>query len=654
MASGGITVLFRLSQYTGKLWKRYGAALFIILAFLGASNLIESQAIDKAKRDAAVIDVSSKQRMLSQQIILFAQAAAIENSPGATLRLNQTIDEFEAAHETLMADAAREASLGRLYMSRTPSTDEVVRNFVTIARDIPEAEYPEAALAELTTKGLNEVLERLSEAVTAFETRVQVQAQWAQRLQNLTFFLAVFVILLEALIIFVPAHRTVNDAIKELRKTAETDPLTRLRNRTGFDKDILTAMQAREGEQDDALSLIIFDLDDFKGINDRYGHVLGDAVFRRIGYRLSRLPNLLSAARIGGDEFAILVDSDFWDVKDSMDRIISDIENAKEFLYHPVNYQGQVIKGSGSVGVSRYPIDAHSLNDLQRNASASLMDAKRRGRGCVTVYNARIDEKVQRRRAIQSALMSREYTNGLSVAFQPIVAPETQKIKSVEALARWNHNTLGFVNPLEFLAIARECGLGYELDTHIRTLALQQIAPVLEAGKIETVSLNICPLDLAIEGFAKDLMDQIESAGVALDRVWVEVTETERLTRLAVARDNLLLLNQGGVRIALDDYGVGYSNIRRLAELPIQRLKIDKSIIDNVEENPKYAGVFRSSVQLARALGAEVVAEGVETADQLAIVDRFGCRLIQGFYFYKPMPIDECISQIDGQLSSVA
>lgn len=646
-------VLFRLTQDPGHLWKRYGAALFIILAFMMASHLIESHAIQKAKQNAEVIDLSSKQMMLSQQIILHAQSVVADADDASVERLSSTVSEFESAHMTLMADAAKEASLGRLYLSRTPSTDEMVRNYISIARDLPSTDYPDALFQELKSKGSGDVLARLDEAVIAFKQRVQTQAEWASQLQEMTLFIAAMVVLLEALFIFVPAHRAVEEALDDLRETAETDSLTRLRNRVGFDKDILAAMESR-AKDDSALSLILFDLDDFKGINDRYGHITGDAVLRRVGYRVSKLPNLLSAARVGGDEFAVLVDSAHWGLSETHSQISTDINKARDFIYHPINYKGHVIQVSGTVGVSRYPVDAENLGDLRRNASASLLDAKRRGRGSLSIYNTRIDDTVRRRRTIQSALMSREYEKDLAVVFQPIVLANEHRIKCVEALARWSHEMLGAVNPMEFLAIARESGIGLEVDSTIRDLALNQIAPALKEGLIDSVSLNISPLDLAADLFAERLILQITKHGVQPDQVWIEVTETERLTRIAIARENLEALNKAGIRIALDDYGVGYSNIQRLAELPIQRLKIDKSIVGNIEENSKYAGVFRSSVQLARALGAEVVAEGVETEGQLTKVERLGCQLIQGYLFYKPMPLEACLDALNERLSSVA
>ena len=359
-------------------------------------------------------------------------------------------------------------------------------------------------------------------------------------------------------------------------------------------------------------------------------------------------------ARVGGDEFAVLVAGTQWTREATKSQIETDVRAAMEVIYRPINYQGRVINVSGSVGLSRFPKDADNLADLRRNASTSLLDAKRKGRGGLTVYNARINEAVRRRRTILSALISRDYEQDLAVVFQPIVEPRTGKIKSVEALARWPHPELGPLNPIEFLTIARECGLGEEIERRLRAMALSHMSPALRQGHIETLSLNVSPVDLAASGFADSLMEQITRFAVRPEQVWVEVTESERLASLAIATENLNLLSEAGFKIALDDYGVGYSNIQRLAELPIQRVKIDKSIVQNINDNPKYAGVFRSSAQLAKALGAEAVAEGVETEDQLEAIERFGCKLVQGYYFYRPMSADACFEVFEGRKASAA
>ncbi len=540
-------IIKHLNQDPNNLWKRYGVALVIILAFLGASHLIETQAIAKAKEDAAVINMSGKQRVLSQQIVLHAQDYVTYGDPKAVEALNQRLEEFETAHHALMEDASSEESLGRLYLSRTPSTDEIVLNFISIARQIPTSEYPTALLADLKFTGSGEVLQRLDEAVSAFELRVKKQADWAHQLQNITMAIAAFVLVLEAMFIFFPAHRLVQRSLIELQKAVETDALTQLRNRAGFEKDLLAA-KTQIDDDESALTLVLLDLDDFKGINDRHGHTTGDAVLRRVGHRISKLPNLLSAARIGGDEFAILVDNEHWGRDEPLERIAKDIAGARDFIYQPISVRGRVIKVSGSVGVSRYPVDAKNLGDLRRNASAALLDAKRQGRGSLCVFNMRVKDKVDRRRAIQSAILSNDYEDGLSVVFQPIVDPASEAIKSVEALARWRHDLLGPISPIEFLEIAKESGVGLVIERRLRSMALTEIKPFLQHGQLDTISLNVSPMELAAEDFVRFFIHQLEETGIRPDQVWIEVTETEKLRDVEVTKANLEQINQTGVR----------------------------------------------------------------------------------------------------------
>ncbi len=642
-----------MNQRTGTLWKRYGAALFLILAVLTTSHFIESHAIKKAQADAEIINLSANQRMLSQKIILHAQTFVASHGTEDAQLLSDTLNSFERTHLMLMKDATREESLGGLYLARTPSTDEIVVNFVSIARAIPVSPYPEALFDELKFKGTGIVLQRLDEAVYAYDSRAQKQAQWVHRLQEITLLVAAFVIVLEALFIFLPAQRQVQRGFEKLRTVAETDPLTRLRNRAGFDRDVSAAM-SEAGRALQSVTLVLLDLDDFKGINDRHGHLAGDAVLKIVGERLARLPNLVSTARVGGDEFALLVDNAKWDAYHSEAGIEADLRDCMNYVYRPIEHDGLVIDVSGSLGVSQYPDDASNLIDLRRNASAALLDAKRTGRAGLSIFDARIDELVRLKRKIQSALLSGAYERDLSVRFQPIVELSSHTIKSVEALARWSHPELGPLNPEVFLEIARECGLGDKIESRVRALALEQMAPSLNAGSVESISINITPVDLAKPGFADSLLAQFREFNVRTTQIWVEVTETERLTSRDTVQENLEVLSAAGVRIALDDYGVGYSNIQRLAELPIQRVKIDKSIVGNVQHDPKYAGVFRSSVQLARALGADVVAEGVETKDQLAEMKRQGCTFVQGYLFFKPLPAAECIAQLGQRLAVAA
>ena len=226
----------------GTLWKRYAVALILIMTVLTVSHVIESDAVQKARENADVINLSAKQRMRSQQIVLFARMAVTENSPEAAERLTILTDEFEAAHQLLMADATREASLGSLYMARTPSTDEIVVNFISLARDIPVSAFPRATFDELEAKGAGIVLERLDEAVSAYDSLTRAQSERVHRLQEFTLVVVAVVLLLQAIFIFLPAQRSVRRGFQELRAMAEADPLTGLKNRAGFDRDMAAAL----------------------------------------------------------------------------------------------------------------------------------------------------------------------------------------------------------------------------------------------------------------------------------------------------------------------------------------------------------------------------------------------------------------------------
>lgn len=428
--------------------------------------------------------------------------------------------------------------------------------------------------------------------------------------------------------------------LAEVRVLAETDPLTRLLNRAGFETVIHREIESAKATQR-VLGLILFDLDDFKGVNDRHGHSVGDAVLLRVARRLQQLPGILSAARMGGDEFAALIDGDRWSDATSPADIQADIQMGMKRLYRSVRTKSLLINVSGSAGLSRLGIDSFDLGELQRNASASLQKAKRSGRGLAVIYNSEIDAVLKRRRVIEAEILSGDYANQLSIAIQPIVDVASGRVISVEALARWRHETLGALNPEEFLSIIRDSGLGAATDKLLRSKALRRIAPFLRSGDLPSVSFNCSPIDLAEKNFADDIIQQISRFQISPRQVWIEITEDEQLTKTALARENIKKMHAAGIRLALDDYGIGYSNIQRLAELPIERIKIDKSIVSKIRTDKRFTGVLESSLLLAKALGAELVLEGVETDAQRSTIESLGCTLMQGFLFSKPVPASE-------------
>ncbi len=443
------------------------------------------------------------------------------------------------------------------------------------------------------------------------------------------------------------------DLVAELRKLAQTDPVTGLKNRFGFDADLAAALETVD-TQNCSLALILFDLDHFKGINDRFGHDAGDAVLKVVGKRLSHLPAILSIARIGGDEFAVVVDANYWPDFDDLEAVSRDVEHAMGYVYRPVNHMGRDLHIGGSAGMSRYPFDATTKTEMIHHADAALLDAKRNGRGRLVIYNSRLDEKMRRNRQLEKALPVFERSGELEVVFQPIVAMKTGQMAGAEVLARWKHDSLGPISPVEFLSIARESGFGAAIEEEIRATAFQQAAALLNSGRLSSLSLNTSPLDVSTRGFSERWLQQLETHRIDPRQIWLEVTESDRVEDIGLARKNLDELHAHGVRVALDDYGAGYSNIRTLLDLPIDRLKVDRSIVKDLCEEARLQSVLVSIVHLARAIGAEVVAEGVETEGQLALVRAAGCGFVQGHYFARALSKQDLLMQLQRNAASAA
>lgn len=441
--------------------------------------------------------------------------------------------------------------------------------------------------------------------------------------------------------------------LAELHNLAHTDPVTGLKNRFGLDADLAAAL-ATADTQNSPLALILFDLDHFKGINDRFGHDAGDAVLKVVGKRLSHLPAILSIARIGGDEFAVVVDASYWSDFDDLEAVSRDTEEAMRYVYRRVNHMGRDLHIGGSAGMSRYPVDASTKTEMIHHADAALLDAKRNGRGRLVIYNSRIDERMRRNRQLEKALPVFERSGELEVVFQPIVEMKDGQMAGAEVLARWRHNSLGPVSPIEFLSVARESGFGAAIEEEIRATAFQQAASLLSSGQLCSLSLNTSPLDVSTRGFAERWLQQMENYRIDPSQIWLEVTESDRVEDIGLARKNLEELHAHGVRVALDDYGAGYSNIRTLLDLPIDRLKVDRSIVKDLCEQSQLQSVLVSIVQLARAIGAEVVAEGVETEGQLALVRAAGCGFVQGHYFARALSKQDLLTLLQRKAASAA
>jgi diguanylate cyclase (GGDEF)-like protein len=405
------------------------------------------------------------------------------------------------------------------------------------------------------------------------------------------------------------------------RQLAHTDPLTGLENRRGLQQALL------QSGQENAV-LIGIDLDGFKIVNDMRGHDVGDSVLTEVAARLRR--NLLDgdvAARLGGDEFAVLMHGDIDEAMLAAHRLLA-------VLGEPYEVDGGSIFLSASLGVA-------DTGELLHDADLALRYAKQRGKNRVERYQAEYDELLRRRGTLQGELRHAIDRNQLRLVFQPVVALPSMRPVGAEALLRWTHPELGAVRPDEFIPVAEESGLINRIGAWVLEQACRQLAEWLAKGHDVWVSVNLSPRELHNADYAAQVADVLAELGVPPQRLVLEVTEHAVATDMEELVGRLAELRETGVRIALDDFGAGYSSLTQLRTLPVDILKIDHALVAEPKSRTGTAApLVDVVVRLGHRLGLEVLAEGIGTTAQREVVEEAGCRLGQGSLFGWGVPAE--------------
>jgi diguanylate cyclase (GGDEF)-like protein len=440
----------------------------------------------------------------------------------------------------------------------------------------------------------------------------------------------------------VESHR-LKDLTDKLRKSqkalafrANHDQLTGLPNRL-YVKEILDGMLARK-EADGKLALAFIDLDDFKRVNDYYGHEAGDILLREVAERITsqiRTTDILS--RISGDEFVVILNSTF-------DRrgINTLINRIRRLLNTPFMIEGMEVKVSGSIGVALYPDHGQDYDTLRRNADAAMYQAKLTSKGSVAYFSRSLGQKMTERMALEQNLRIAVERREFHCALQPKVDICTSRIHGFEALLRWVDNA-GIVHaPGTFLQLAGELGLLDDIATMLVDELVAKL-PQLDAefGREMTYSINMTAKQASNPNFMRSMARLIATSGRA-QNFMIELTE-ESFLRAGVFQAQILpLLRSAGIRISIDDFGTGYSSLSTLADVTADELKIDRSLIMSIHERPRSQSILRAIESLGSTLGIDLVAEGVETRDEIDYLRaRTGIHLAQGYYFYRPRFIDE-------------
>ncbi|MGA2943225.1 MAG: EAL domain-containing protein, partial [Xanthobacteraceae bacterium] len=425
----------------------------------------------------------------------------------------------------------------------------------------------------------------------------------------------------------------------QLRHLALHDPVCGLPNRIYFgDRLEKTINDVRQGGETAAVFYI--DLDHFKDVNDTLGHHIGDELILAVTQRLSRImrgDDLV--ARLGGDEFAIITTcaSDSYSLQAIAGRIITAV-------CAPYQISGHNIIIGASIGIAAIVRPARDAADILRYADMALYRAKNEGRNRACIYDAAMDADLSNRKLLEGDLLFAIKNDGLAAAYQPLMNASGDTIIGVEALARWNHPTIGQIPPSQFIPIAEHSGLIVELGEWM----LKRACLDGRAWPGLTVAVNVSPLQFRRSDFVEVVERILTETDFPANRLELELTESTLLGNLETAELSMLRLKAIGVRFALDDFGTGYSSLLYLRRFPFDKLKIDSSFVGAIEKAPDAAAIVHAVVSLGRGLGMRVTAEGVETAEQHLFLRAAGVHQMQGYRFGKPGPA----SEINARLAS--
>jgi diguanylate cyclase (GGDEF)-like protein len=416
---------------------------------------------------------------------------------------------------------------------------------------------------------------------------------------------------------------------------AEHDPLTGLSNRASFNAALEAMVSSPRGGL-----LVMVDLDHFKSANERFGHAVGDALLREAATRLRdavRPSDMVS--RLGADEFAILA---FDAARDTALTVAGRLRSA---LREPVRVGSLELSVSASIGIASAPEHGEDQETLLRAADLALREAKAMGRNTVGLFEPALRQRSEERAILRDAFAEALANGELELHLQPQQDVERQAMAGAEALIRWKSSRLGrWVSPAEILPAAREGGLIRDLDSFVLRRAVTLLSEWTDRPDAPgLLGINISIGTLQDPSFAREVKEVLSAMRVAPERLEIEIPEDLAIRDLPGVQRTLQALREVGVPLALDDFGGGHSGLPHVVRLPVQRVKVDRSIVAGLPDDPKAYAVLRATMALARGMGIEVVGEGVETEAQAFALRRAGCRVIQGWLIARPMAADTLV-----------
>lgn len=422
---------------------------------------------------------------------------------------------------------------------------------------------------------------------------------------------------------------------KQALRGTTCDTLTGLPNRILLVDRLEQAINTASFERS-KIAILVVDIDRFKDINDTLGHSTGDRVIRQIAQRLRKIiPEPNTVARLGGDEFGIILKK--FGTKEDAAEVVHTI---KETLQVPLKLEGVRLDIDASIGITLYPEHGKDAQILLQRADVAMYQAKQKHCGFI-MYTTTLDRCNTRRLTLMGELREAIINNELVAYYQPKIDIKTGKIKELEALVRWKHKVHGLVQPDDFIPMAEQTGLIKQLTLWILHESLMQCAKWNDEGFELRVSVNLSANDLMDVELPETITRTLNAHNVPPEKLLLEITESAVMLDPNRALEVLTNLSTLGVRLSVDDFGTGYSSLSYLSKLPVSELKIDKSFVMGMENNSNNTVIVQATIDLGHNLGLEVVAEGVETASSISLLQPLGCDTLQGYYFTKPLSAQE-------------
>ncbi len=627
-----------------------GLALLAVLAIAGA--FITQTSLTDQKFDAAQVSTAAGQITIAQRVTEQANNGLVDpaahpiDATASSMRI--TIEELDMIQNGLRVDDPKPEILDLFSVAepyRTGLRAAVERYLTALADGTATRSDVDAITAQ------SQLFQAAMEVVVA-----QLEIDAARRVQSLQttqLFLLGFTLVLivsEGLFLIRPAEQQLRNvwsshvekqrsdrerAQKRLTFLARYDALTGLMNRSLFNERLESAVE-RARLEGGLVSLMFLDLDEFKGVNDRHGHAVGDELLKQVAERLlGSVRDSDSVARLGGDEFTVVLEGNhrIEDAGNVATKILA-------ALSAPYDLDGLELRTSASIGIALYPVDGDNAEDLLRDADTAMYSAKAAGHNTYQYFTPELREQTSERLSLIDGLrLALENEGQLELVYQPKVDILEGRTIGFEALLRWHHPELGLVPPSRFVPLAEETELILPIGEWALGHACRQAVEWMRSGiSFDSISVNVSERQIRRGDFVDVVHRALSSSGLPPEKLEIEITEGTLIEDTQLARRVLERLRTMGVQIAIDDFGTGYSSLSYLKRFPIDTLKMDRAFVGDITTSEDSAVLSTVILTLAEALGMAVVAEGVETLEQARFLQANGCRLMQGYLFAKPMP----------------